>query len=182
MTQDHEVQSSHTTLAVYLVGLCAAFTITYDSTQVSSKAGVARCAVDGKELREARCTPPSCLPQMACLVAQGWLAPEKSMPPAWGKLFALLWQLSGLRNRACASFLQGIVSKYQFNKKWYYLFGELVCCHHLGATSWAVRQKASRTRLFTPAPRVLCAAGATCLFAYLYVRPLIRKRLGSASR
>ena len=28
-----------------------------------------------------------------------------------------------------------------------------------------------------PAP-----AGATCLFAYLYVRPLIRRRLGSASR
>ena len=33
-----------------------------------------------------------------------------------------------------------------------------------------------------PAPPRPAPAGATCLFAYLYVRPLIRRRLGSASR
>lgn len=33
------MDSEHTVLAVYLVGLCAAFTITYDSTQVGRDEG-----------------------------------------------------------------------------------------------------------------------------------------------
>jgi hypothetical protein len=40
-----------------------------------------------------------------------------------------------------------------------------------------------RVPLTVASPRVVALyAGATCLFAYLYVRPSIRRRLGSASR
>lgn len=45
----------------------------------------------------------------------------------------------------CYDSVQGIVQKYDINKKWFYLYG------------------------------------ATCLSAYVYVRPLIRRRLGSAA-
>ena len=42
--------------------------------------------------------------------------------------------------------LQGVLQRYELNKKWYYLWG------------------------------------VTCFFAYLYIRPLIRRGIGSASR
>ena len=42
--------------------------------------------------------------------------------------------------------MQGVLQRYELNKKWYYLWG------------------------------------VTCFFAYLYIRPLIRRGIGSASR
>ena len=42
--------------------------------------------------------------------------------------------------------MQGVLQRYELNKKWYYLWG------------------------------------VTCFFAYIYIRPLIRRGIGSASR
>jgi hypothetical protein len=96
---------------------------------------------------------------------------------------------------ACS--LQGFVDKYHFSKKWFYLYGEV----HSGSSSSACammdvlhflalqQQQQQQTGWSEQYQQpVTCpyicaaAAGALCCFAYLYMRPFVRRGLGSAHR
>jgi len=105
--------------------------------------------------------------------------------------------------------LQGFLQRYALNKKWFYFYGarppQLLpqrlealhaaahrsaaplhpSCLHLGR-GWAAWDSVARLLGLPASAFALSAArgvraGATCFFAYLYVRPLIRRGLGSAS-
>lgn len=59
---------------------------------------------------------------------------------------------------------QGVTQRFHLSKKWFYLYGTRCFC--------ATHQHHPLTT--TP--------GTICFFAYMYIRPIIRRGLGSAER
>lgn len=163
---------SHTQLAVYVSSLFALCCIGYDSTHVGLAARAGRGAAKPWWRRR---PPPA---TVAAARPTSLLLPHH-LPPC-------------LYTR-CP---QDIIQRSHINKKWYYLFGAGGHWPRQARPEPAVPPPAARCPSGSQpllAPPLAPAgrgphlhrplrAGATCLFAYLYLRPLIRRGLGSASR
>lgn len=95
-------------------------------------------------------------------------------------------KLACLHSPFVPSGLQTIAARLHVNKKWFWLFGACYLAdgaarqETFAAAAWFCLQ-ALKPTIAHIAP-LHCAPGATCFFSYLYVRPTIRRRLGSASR
>lgn len=146
---------SHTSNAVYLTAFFALCCVGYDSTHVSTVAGGAMVQMQLPHCRRRRCLPEAPAP-----------APTFSSP---------LHLLLAGHHPAVAHQPEVVLSVW-----WVGPPPPALCCCLPTAT--ALGNAARRnTRCCHCHPSLNCA-GAMCMFAYLYVRPLIRRRLGSASR